>query len=372
MNTLPALVASLFLVLALGCAATSPTATLGTSQLVQKTAPSVVRVRGEAFEGTGFAAFETGQVLTAFHVVGKATVRPTVVASDGREYAAVLLGADEERDLALLGVAGLRAPPLTLGSQVSVGDSVIAIGYAAGLPGEASVTRGIISAKRVEPTTGIAFFQTDAPLNPGNSGGPLLNERGEVVGVNVFRLQSTLGQLESMGFAIPTDEVLKAGLGSRIVKLLPTATPAPCPTVTPRPQPTPTPTVDFGAFAKGWWRHGFNLDVKSSGVGEASWRTYRWCNVDPRPPCDRTEGNQIVSGGRASIVMFRVDGASAYGQVVSTNDPAVVSLGSISLTLLPYGMAQLSLGTLNSIILCGPDFALEAPPEIVRTYPCGA
>ena len=178
-------------------------------------------------------------------MVSDVTLRPTVTASDGIKYSAVVRGADEERDLALLIVPGLKAIPLIFASSVSVGDSAIAIGYAAGLSGEPSVTQGIISGKRVEPDTGLALLQTDAPLNPGNSGGPLLNLRGQVVGVNVARLRGSTVQYENMGFAISIDEILRISDALRAgnIKLLPTPTPSPTPT------PTPSGPQSYGPYS---------------------------------------------------------------------------------------------------------------------------
>ncbi|MHB1356205.1 MAG: S1C family serine protease [Anaerolineae bacterium] len=212
-----------------GCATARPARTA--AQLMHDLAPSIVRIRTVDGQGTGFVAFEVGQVLTAFHVIGNVSTVLTVVALDGREYRAMVLGADEGRDLALLSVPGLTATPLVLASSVASGDVVYAIGYAASLAGEASVTQGIISAKRVVTETGVNYLQTDAALNPGNSGGPLLSERGEVVGVNVSRLRGEMSQFENMGFALSVEEIrsVRETLQAGVVKLLP----EPAPTVIP-------------------------------------------------------------------------------------------------------------------------------------------
>lgn len=234
-----------------GTAIPSPTAiptatpTRTVAQVLRDVAPSIVRVQTKDGEGTGFAAFQTGQVLTAFHVVGDIATRPTVIAADGRTYSATVEGADEEKDLALLSVPSLDAPPLALSSTTAVGEPVIAVGYAAGLRGEPSITRGIISARREVPDRDLVLLQTDAAINPGNSGGPLLNERGEVVGINVLRLQGVTVQLENLGFAVSIDTVRNVGEALRTgsVKLLPTPTVRPFPTATPRPQPIATPFI---------------------------------------------------------------------------------------------------------------------------------
>ena len=106
----------------------------------------------------------------------------------------MVLGADEALDLALLSVPGLKAPPLPLGATVETGDTVYAVGYPAGLAGEASVTQGIISAQRTEGDYGAAYLQTDAPINPGNSGGPLFNTRARSSG---SMWQCSVGMLAS-------------------------------------------------------------------------------------------------------------------------------------------------------------------------------
>jgi hypothetical protein len=215
------------LLMAMACASIGRTRTA--TQLLQDVAPSVVRVYTADGEGTGFVAFEVGSVLTAFHVVGNVDSKLTVVAADGKEYRAMVLGADEALDIALLSVPGLKAPPLPLGDTVATGDTVYAVGYPAGLAGEASVTQGIISAQRTEGDPEVAYLQTDAPINPGNSGGPLFNTRGEVVGLNVAVLRGEAGEFEGMGFAVSTlgidgeFEAMRAGE----VRVLPTATPTP-------------------------------------------------------------------------------------------------------------------------------------------------
>lgn len=219
-------------------ATSSPTATptRTAAQLLKAVVPSVLRIRTEDGEGTGFVVFEKGQVMTAAHVVRAASSRPTVIAPDATEYRSVVLGLDEERDLALLTVPGLPAPPLALSTDISIGDTVLAVGYAAGLPGDASMTRGIVSAKRIEPETGLRILQTDAPINPGNSGGPLFNEAGQVVGVNIGRLRGSRAQYENMGFAVSANEIrlVADSLQAGLVRLVPMATARPAPTTRPQ------------------------------------------------------------------------------------------------------------------------------------------
>jgi serine protease Do len=157
--------------------------------------------------GSGFVIREDGLIVTNRHViVGARTVR--VRLSDGREFDAKIVGADAVTDIALLSVNAGRLPPLHLGSSgvVSVGDAVIAIGNPFGL-GQ-SVSAGIVSARArtLEDDPYINFLQTDASINRGNSGGPLLTADGTVVGVTSAILSPTGGSV-GLGFAIPAETV---------------------------------------------------------------------------------------------------------------------------------------------------------------------
>jgi serine protease Do len=157
--------------------------------------------------GSGFVIREDGLIVTNRHVVvGARTVR--VRLSDGRELAAKIIGADSVTDVALLSVNAGRLPALRLGSSaaVSVGDAVIAIGNPYGL-GQ-SVSAGIVSARGriLENDPYIDFLQTDAAINRGNSGGPLLSVDGTVVGIT-SAIFSPSGGSVGLGFAIPAETV---------------------------------------------------------------------------------------------------------------------------------------------------------------------
>jgi hypothetical protein len=232
---LPTLMLVCVMLAATGCAALPATArslhtaspTLTAAQAVQATLTSVVYVQSRESGGTGFVAYEAGQVITAFHVIGDVDAVLTVFAADGTEHRAMVLGADQARDLALLSVPSLLAPPLLLSALVTGGETVFAVGYAANFAGDPSITRGIVSANRLD-AEGIGYVQTDASLNPGNSGGPLLNEQGEVVGVNVLKLRGTWAEFESLGFALSVEELrlVRPVMQSGKVSLLPSPTPA--------------------------------------------------------------------------------------------------------------------------------------------------
>ena len=153
---------------------------------------------------SGIIVSADGHIMTSAHAV--AAVRDmTVRLADGREFVGRVLGADEFSDVALLKIEADNLPAARIGDpeRLAVGDWVVAIGAPFGL--EASVTAGIVSAKRLLPTTGwIRFIQTDVATNPGSSGGPLFNLAGEVVGMNSMMYTST-GGFMGVSFAMPAD-----------------------------------------------------------------------------------------------------------------------------------------------------------------------
>jgi serine protease Do len=163
--------------------------------------------RPTAALGSGFVIRADGLIVTNRHVVTGA-LKVKVKLPDGRELPARILGADAVTDIALLKVDGIKLPALRLGSSqsVSVGDAVIAIGNPYGL-GQ-SVSAGIISARSrtLEDDPYIDFLQTDAAINHGNSGGPLMTPDGAVVGVT-SAIFSPSGGSVGLGFAIPAETV---------------------------------------------------------------------------------------------------------------------------------------------------------------------
>ena len=166
--------------------------------------PQKRRVQGL---GSGFFISKDGYIVTNNHVVEKAT-KVEVYTYNGTKYKAKIIGTDPKTDLALIKIKGKNFPFLQLGdsSKVQVGEWVLAIGNPLGT--EFSVTAGIISAKGRQ--LGVAdyadFIQTDAAINKGNSGGPLVNLRGEVIGVNSAILTPNEGSV-GIGFAIPSNLV---------------------------------------------------------------------------------------------------------------------------------------------------------------------
>ncbi len=161
--------------------------------------------------GTGFLISADGYLLTNHHVVDRAD-EITVKLPDRRELKAKVVGSDAQSDVALLKVEGNGLPALRLGASGGVrpGQWVVAIGSPYGL--DHSVTAGIVSA--VGRNTGggqqyVPFIQTDVAINRGNSGGPLLNTRGEVVGIN-SQIFSVSGGFQGISFAIPIDTAMNA------------------------------------------------------------------------------------------------------------------------------------------------------------------
>ncbi|WP_027995858.1 Do family serine endopeptidase [Simplicispira psychrophila] len=161
-----------------------------------------VPMRGQ---GSGFIISPDGLILTNAHVVKDAT-EVTVKLTDRREFVAKVLGADPQTDVAVLKIDAKSLPVVKLGStsDLRVGEWVLAIGSPFGF--ENSVTAGVVSAKgRSLPDDGfVPFIQTDVAVNPGNSGGPLFNARGEVVGIN-SQIYSRTGGYQGVSFAIPIE-----------------------------------------------------------------------------------------------------------------------------------------------------------------------
>jgi serine protease Do len=153
--------------------------------------------------GSGFIISEDGYILTNGHVIGNAD-EITVKLIDGRELEAKVVGQDRVTDVALLKIEadGLPVVPIADADKSQVGDWVVAIGSPFGF--ENTVTAGIISAKgrSLPGDTYVPFLQTDVALNPGNSGGPLFNMQGEVIGIN-SQIYSQTGGYMGLSFAIP-------------------------------------------------------------------------------------------------------------------------------------------------------------------------
>lgn len=168
--------------------------------------------------GSGVILDQAGYVMTNYHVVQGArrvqvvlASRPTgtsIVKPRGKTVDATVVGVDEETDLALLKVTGTALTPLPLGDSDTLkpGQLVFAFGSPLGL--DNTVTMGVVSAvgRQLEPDDPMVYIQTDAPINPGSSGGPLVDARGRVVGINTLILSQGGGN-EGLGFAAPSNIV---------------------------------------------------------------------------------------------------------------------------------------------------------------------
>lgn len=157
--------------------------------------------------GSGFIISADGYIMTNAHVVdGASDVYVTL--TDKREYKAKIVGADTRTDVALLKIDGTNLPRLVVGDsdKIRVGEWVLAIGSPFGL--ENTVTAGIVSAKARDTGDYLPLIQTDVAVNPGNSGGPLINLKGEVIGIN-SQIYSRSGGFMGISFAVPIDEALR-------------------------------------------------------------------------------------------------------------------------------------------------------------------
>ena len=183
-------------------------------------------------------------MVTNEHVV-EGQSRVSVTVNDSTTYSGTVLGVDATRDLAVVSICCGDFTALEFGdaTALEVGDEIVAIGYALGLSGEATVTRGIVSAVRYDSRFLSDVIQTDAAINPGNSGGPMLSMSGQILGINTFGYDETQSgrPVEGLSFAISGVTVQQQIPRLRAGTAIPTATPT---------SPTPTPVAgqgyDFG------------------------------------------------------------------------------------------------------------------------------
>ncbi|MDP4012527.1 MAG: trypsin-like peptidase domain-containing protein [Candidatus Nanoarchaeia archaeon] len=175
-------------------------------EVANKVIPAVVSIDAGEATGSGFIINNEGHIITNYHVIrNRDDIR--IYLADKRIFSAKVIGFDEETDVALIKIEGKDLPIIAFGDSnlLMVGQKVAAVGSPFGL--ESTITTGIISAKHRTRGRTIYrdFIQTDANVNPGNSGGPLVNLNGEVIGMNTF----ILAQSEGLGFSIPSNLIKK-------------------------------------------------------------------------------------------------------------------------------------------------------------------
>lgn len=188
-------------------------AVLSAQEVYRQVNPAVTVVMadlgdGSASVGTGVIFSGDGYLITNYHVVDGGS-RCTIALDSGRSYEARYVAGDADSDLAVLKVEGQDLPAAVFGDSdlLTVGDKVYAIGNPLGVELRGTLTDGIVSAidrdVEVEGRT-MTLLQTNAALNSGNSGGPLINQYGQVVGINTIKMTSRYSNIEGLGFAIPT------------------------------------------------------------------------------------------------------------------------------------------------------------------------
>ena len=227
----------------------APTPTPTLSETIQRLKPSVVRIETVFGSGSG-VIFDTeggsAYILTNHHVIEFAS-QVTITVRDSDKYTATIIGEDPLRDLAVLRICcgSFQSVPFGSASQVTSGTEILVIGYALGLSGEATVSRGVISAVRYSQRIQGNYIQTDAAVNPGNSGGPMFSMSGKILGI--VTLKWVEEGIEGIGFALSSSLVqrhlasLRAGTST---SPRPTATPIrPRPPVPPPVPPPPPPVI---------------------------------------------------------------------------------------------------------------------------------
>ena len=229
----------------------TPPAASSRSEMVSRVRPSVVRIRSRVGSGSGVIYETDGQtayIVTNHHVI-EGSGQVTVTVNDADTYSGQVLGSDSVRDLAVVRICcgSFQALPFGDAADLQGGEDVIAMGYPLGFPGEASVSRGIVSRVFYDPSHRSDVIQTDASINPGNSGGPLLSPSGEILGINTYKIEQTDSgrPTDRLGFAISGTEVQRQipSLQASVSAVAPTPTPV---------SPRPTPSYGGGGNGEGF------------------------------------------------------------------------------------------------------------------------
>jgi S1-C subfamily serine protease len=244
--------------------APTPTAVSPTSlsSVIQQSKPGVVRIvvslaNGSTASGSG-VVFDVGTsdgsalILTNYHVIEGAT-SVSVTVNDTSTYSGAVKGGDQPKDLAVVRICcgEFQKIPFADASNVQAGDGVIAIGYALGYEGSATVTTGIVSAIRYQSSIDRWVIQTDASINPGNSGGPLLSVVGEILGINTYARRTSMSGVSVEGFGFAVSEVTIKAVLPGLIAGNPTAAAT----------PTPLPEAPRGTYTNE--KHWYSIDVPS-------------------------------------------------------------------------------------------------------------
>ena len=263
--------------------------------------------------GTGIIMSSDGYVITNHHVITGALVI-SVLTNDNQEFEAALVGSDEMSDLAVLKIdaRGLQAAEFGDSSKLRVGDSVVAIGDPLGVQLRGTMTNGIISAINRDLTVGdrtMTLIQTNAALNNGNSGGPLINCYGQVIGINTVKMSSyytATASVEGLGFAIPiSDELIENGYvaGRPAIGISGDSLPSYYRTYYRLPEGVYVTSVNEGS------------DAKAKGIREGDIVTAingeKICSIDEL----NTVKNQYAAGDEATLTIYR---SGTYYEVTVT------------------------------------------------------
>ncbi len=196
--------------------------TLTPEQVYEKVSVSMVSVLATSIgnttesgssvsQGSGVIATSNGYIITNAHVINYSkSAQVSVITHDQKQYDGILVGLDKDADLAVIKIEAEGLTPAEFGddSNLSVGETVVAIGNPGGVRYSGSMTMGVVSAVNRSvanySSTGITYIQTDTAINPGNSGGGLINMRGQIVGINTIKVVSS--GYEGMGFSIPISQ----------------------------------------------------------------------------------------------------------------------------------------------------------------------
>jgi S1-C subfamily serine protease len=219
-----------------------PPAALSLEELVSKVMPAVVRIETAAGSGSGFFV-KPDTILTNVHVVST-NLRVTVRLADGDTLDGRVERTASEYDIAVVRVDSFRSNQVTIplgsGAHARPGQEVVAVGSPLGL--QNTVTRGIVSA--IRKSGGVTLVQTDAALNPGNSGGPLLDRSGEAIGISTLSYRAAQG----LSFAVAIDHAIDVVSGR--IPSTPVTTPAFESMASTPPQPAPAPAPTPGTAAR--------------------------------------------------------------------------------------------------------------------------